>query len=113
MKVAKVAADTYLQLDAISGSKAPKVHAFYEKAHREEFAVYFDWLERHSSADGCTLLASSAEAAGEFKKAMDRVHMRAGYRFIHLLSPLMQQRLREVFPQLPHGGGNPSLDKAC
>jgi hypothetical protein len=107
-RTAVKAADAYLQLDAISGSKDPEVHAFYEKAHKEEFAVYFDWLERHSSADGCGLLVPSSEAAREFKRAMDRVHMRAGYRFIHLLPPVMQKRLREVYPP-PPGGGKPAL----
>jgi hypothetical protein len=35
---------------------------------------------------------------------MDRVHARAGYRFIHLLSPVMQERLRQVYPLPPSGG---------
>lgn len=97
-------ADSYLQLDAISGSRDPEVQAFYARAHEEEFNKYFDWLERHASADGSGLTVPAELAQAEFQKAMDRVHARAGYRFIHLLPPLMRQRLREVYPLPPLGG---------
>ncbi|MDR2744412.1 MAG: hypothetical protein LBB66_04360 [Desulfovibrio sp.] len=103
------AADSNLRLDAISGSKNPEVRAFYAQAHEEEFSRYYDWLDQHSSADGRTLLVPAKEAAEEFQRAMERVHARAGYRYIHLLSPVMQKRLRDVYPLPPSpGGGNAS-----
>lgn len=90
--------DTYLQLDAISGSEDPEVKAFYMIAHEEEFAKYDAWLEENSNAEGTQMLVPTSRVQEEFQKAMDRVNARAGYRFIHMLSPVMQQRLREVFP---------------
>lgn len=90
--------DTYLQLDAISGSKNPEVKAFYALAHEEEFAKYDAWLEENSNSEGTQMLVPTSRVQEEFQKAMDRVNARAGYRFIHMLSPVMQQRLREVFP---------------
>jgi hypothetical protein len=95
------AADTRLRLDAIFGSKNPAVSAFFERACEEETAVYIDWLDKHSSADGCTLLVPAKEAAREYQKVMDRVNARAGYRFIHMLSPVMRRKLREVYPLPP------------
>jgi hypothetical protein len=107
-------ADSYLQLDAIFDARDRKVFAFFERAREEEFAKFFNWLRLHSSADGCVLLVPDNEAVREFQRAMDRVHARVGYRFMHLLSPLMQQRLREVFPPPPPfpQGGHPALNVA-
>jgi hypothetical protein len=93
-----------LYLDRIYGSKDPKVRKYYEQVHQEEFAKYFAWLETVSTPDGCNLLVPSSEVAKQFQAAMDRVHARAGYRFIHLLSPVMQERLRQVYPLPPSGG---------
>ncbi|MDR2744414.1 MAG: hypothetical protein LBB66_04370 [Desulfovibrio sp.] len=95
--------DTYLQLDRISGSKDPEVEKYYDKVYEEEFAKYFDWLDAHSTPDGRNLRddVPGGESARQHKMAMDRVHARVGHRFIHLLSPLMQQRFREDFPIPP------------
>lgn len=98
------AEDSYLQLDAISGSKNPEVIAFYAQAHEEEFARYDAWLEENSTADGMRMLVPTSRVQEEFQKAMDRVHARAGYKFIHMLPPIMQQRLREVYPMPPYPG---------
>jgi hypothetical protein len=100
--------DTYLQLDRISGSNDPEVQSYYDKVYREEFGKYKIWLAMHTSPDGRSLNASRAEADKEFMAAMHRVHARAGYRFIHLLSPVMQKRLREVYPRPPFEGGSPN-----
>lgn len=96
--------DSYLQLDAISGSKNPEVIAFYAQAHEEEFARYDAWLEKNSTADGMRMLVPTSRVQEEFQKTMDRVNARAGYKFIHMLPPIMQQRLREVFPMPPYPG---------
>ena len=98
--------DTYLQLDAISGSEDPEVKAFYMIAHEEEFAKYDAWLEENSNAEGTQMLVPTSRVQEEFQKAMDRVNARAGYRFIHMLSPVMQQRLREVFPLPLYSGSS-------
>jgi hypothetical protein len=98
--------DTYLQLDRISGSSDLEVQAFYDKVYAEEFEKYEAWLEANATSDGQCLRVAAGEADKEFMKALDRVHARAGYRFIHLLSPRMQKRLREVYPQPPQKDGN-------
>lgn len=91
--------EPWLQLDAIRG---PEADAFYRQAQDEEFAKYSAWVDAHCNAKGTELTsATEEECRAQYEAARERVYMRLGYRFIHMLPPVQQQRLRETYPDPP------------
>lgn len=73
-----------LNLDAIYESKNFEVQSFYRQVIEEEDA-----------------LAATVITRGEtwnMGAYLNRVHMRMGARFFHLLAPVMQQRFMDEYP---------------
>ena len=75
-----------LVMDAIYGSRSLEVQGFYRQVIEEEDAR----------------AAERIECGGTWSVSdyLNRVHMRMGQRFFHLLSPLMQQRFRQEYPMV-------------
>ena len=71
-------------MDAIYGSSKPEVKNFYRQVVKEEDMVLSDQI-----CSGATWSVS---------EYLDRVHMRMGKRFFHLLPPIMQMRFRQEYP---------------
>ena len=80
-----------LLMDAIYESKDPVVRRYYSQVVEEENAVLAATIERGE--------------AWSMSAYLDRVHMRMGMRFLHLLSPVMQQRFHAEYPLAALGGG--------
>lgn len=73
-----------LIMDAIYCSDSPEVQEFYRQVIKEEDMMLKEQISRGETWNVDAYL--------------DRVHMRMGARFIHLLSPAMQQRFRAEYP---------------
>lgn len=73
-----------LIMDAIYCSDSAEVQEFYRQVLKEEDMVLKEQIIRGETWNVDAYL--------------DRVHMRMGARFIHLLSPVMQQRFRAEYP---------------
>ena len=74
-----------LIMDAIYCSNSAEVQEFYRQVLKEEDMVLKEQISRSETWNVDAYL--------------DRVHMRMGARFIHLLSPVMQQRFRAEYPR--------------
>lgn len=73
-----------LVMDAIYGSSKPEVENFYRQVVQEEDLMLSDHI-----CSGKTWSVS---------EYLDRVHMRMGKRFFHLLPPIMQLRFQREYP---------------
>lgn len=75
-----------LLMDAIYESSDPEVQSYYRQVIREE--------------DHCLVCKIvNGEKGWNVDDMLDRVHMRMGVRFFHLLSSVMQRRFRAEYPQ--------------
>ncbi len=73
-----------LIMDAIYCSRSAEVQDFYRQVLKDEDITLKEQISRGETW--------SVDAY------LDRVHMKMGQRFIHLLSPVMQQRFRAEYP---------------
>lgn len=73
-----------LIMDAIYTSSQPEVQNFYRQVMKEEDMALKDQIRQ-----GHTWSMDSY---------LDRIHMRMGKRFFHLLPPVMQKRFQKEYP---------------
>lgn len=87
-----------LIMDAIYCSNSAEVQEFYRQVVKEEDMTLKEQISRGETW--------SVDAY------LDRVHMKMGQRFIHLLSPVMQQRFRAEYPLAFISAGSVEMSSA-
>ncbi len=92
--------ENWLQLSSIRGREAD---IWWRKIQDEEYAGFNDWVKEHTTADGREYLpgVSEEDCKARFHEARERIYMRFGYRFAHMLPPEQQRLLRETYPNPP------------
>ena len=92
--------EPWLQLDAIKG---PETEVWWRQIQKEEYGRYEAWMKEHTTPNGRKLLpgVSEEDCRARYQEARERIYMRFGYRFAHILPPEQQRRLRETYPNPP------------
>ena len=92
--------ENWLQLSSIRG---PETDIWWRKIQDEEYGKYEAWVKKHTTPNGRKLLpgVSEEDCRARFHEARERIYMRFGYRFAHMLPPEQQRLLRETYPNPP------------